>query len=541
MSEQPPAKRTRTTENGDDAMQDSRDLIIENLKKESESLRAELTEIRENQANYYSTDGAAMDYRTEIPAHGMNAYHAKERIVQRHELDARPRLNTSSYVNVVAEPEEKEVALLGLEVNIADASVYPASIDIHDQCVNMIAKLWNCPAPKGGGNYCGSGTVGSTEACLLSGLAHKFRWRKWYQAKNGLTKEETMKVIPNIVISSCYQAAWEKLFRYFDVTPRFIVPKFQNKLRIDPAMISDLVDDKTIAVVGILGNHYNGTYDPISLMDEAITKINEEKGLQVGIHVDAASGGFIAPFQDNVPDFDFRLDNVLSISASGHKFGESCCGTGWVVFRQREDLAEHISVTVTYLGGVSDSMTLNFSRPATGPYVQLYKFLRLGIDGYAKKVKNQLKVTANFREHARNMKWGTKPLFEICDGEDEPCLPVFGARINPELKAGFSDFDLQHALGEFHWYVGAYHLSYENFVTDKIDPLCSDEPCESSMFRVVFKSNLTYALSTDLIERFEEVVKHMRSNQVVNNVRRIVFKQLAETRVSKHLNVHNAC
>ena len=110
---------------------------------------------------------------------------------------------------------------------------------------------------------------------------------------------------------------------------------------------------------------------------------------QVGIHVDAASGGFIAPFQDGLPDWDFRVPEVLSISSSGHKFGQSCCGTGWVVWREREGLAEHVAISVSYLGGSSDSFTLNFSRPATGVYVQFYKFLRLGTTGYRRVCDSQ--------------------------------------------------------------------------------------------------------------------------------------------------------
>lgn len=176
-----------------------------------------------------------------------------------------------------------------------------------------------------------------------------------------------------------------------------------------------------------------------------MTEINQEKGYQVGIHVDAASGGFVAPFQDDVPAWDFRLKNVLTISSSGHKFGESSCGTGWVVFRHRHDLSEHIEVEVTYLGGISYSMTLNFSRPATGIYVQAYKFLRMGMLGYKQKVKNQLDTTAYFREKMRDIKWSNgKPFFQICDPDDEPGLPVFACRVNPALDLEIDDFSIQH-------------------------------------------------------------------------------------------------
>lgn len=483
-----------------------------------EFLKREVLRLRDSATQYYSTalscNKSFADGYGHIPVHGSDPVHCKEKLVQIHELDNRPRLNTSSYVNVVFEKEEEDIAIQGLSINLADGSVYPASINLHDRVVDSIAKLWNCPQneqAEDSEHFAGAGTVGSTEACLLALLAHKFRWRKWYAKCHGLSEDEVIGVIPNIVIPTHYQACWEKAFRYFDIKPKFLSPEF-HKFRVDPEDMRDLVDEKTIMVVGILGNHYNGTYDPIWKMDEILSEINAEKGFQVGLHVDAASGGFIAPFQEDVPAWDFRLKNVLSISSSGHKFGESSCGTGWIVFRHRHDLSEHIEVEVTYLGGVSYSMTLNFSRPATGVYVQAYKFLRLGLQGYHRKVQNQLETTMNFREKMRSVKWTNgEPLFEICDPDQEPGLPVFAARINPELDLDFDDFKLQHAISEFHWYVSAYRLSFEDFTKGgKTGPLCKDELSSASMFRVVFKSNLTQVLAEDLFCRISEIINHIK-------------------------------
>ena len=233
------------------------------------------------------------------------------------------------------------------------------------------------------------------------------------------------------------------------MTPKFVKPRLANNFSVDAKELVAQCDEKTIAVVGILGNHYNGAYDPIWYIDAEIGKLNAEKGYQIGIHVDAASGGFVAPFQDDMPPFDFRLDNVMSISASGHKFGLSVCGTGWVVFRHREDFAEHISISVSYLGGQSDSMTLNFSRPASGPYVQFYKFLRLGRPGYRAVVDNQMAVATVIRHALKKMESPNgKPRFQIIDCGDEKCLPVVGARLNPECDLAYDDIDLQHALSE---------------------------------------------------------------------------------------------
>lgn len=476
-----------------------------------ESLEAQLANLKAHASTYYASSSATKSLRSkgavDIPEEGHSAQHVKEYILQEHELDFKPRLNTSSYVNVVSEHEEKEVSILGAGVNLADASVYPASVRLHDNVVEMMARLWHAPEPAPGQSFSGSGTVGSTEACLLAGLAHKFRWRKWYAARHGLTPKEVVGVTPNVVMSTCFQAAWEKLFKYFDIEPKLVKPSI-NSFTVTGSEIAALCDEKTIAVVGILGNHYNGEYDPIWDIDAALSKLNKEKGWQIGIHIDGASGGFIAPFQDDMPPFDFRLDNVLSMSSSGHKFGQSVCGTGWVVFRERADLAEHIAISVSYLGGKCDSMTLNFSRPASGPFVQLYKLVRLGKQGYRELADNQMDIARYIRAALKKMEHPSgKPRFVIMDGGDKHCLPVVGARLNPEVKTMYDDIDLQHALSLSHWYVSAYKLSFENPETHQLESLFRDAEPSDSMLRVVCKSNLTRNLADDLIQTFEETLK----------------------------------
>ena len=235
-------------------------------------------------------------------------------------------------------------------------------------------------------------------------------------------------------------------------------------------------------------------------------------GWQIGIHVDGASGGFIAPFQEmsgkGTPGpYDFRLKNVLTMSGSGHKFGESICGTGWVVFRQREGLASHVATTVTYLGGSSDSLTLNFSRPASGPYVQFYKLLRLGKEGYKNKVENQMGVTSYLRHFLENLKHPSgKDRFQLLDGGDTCCLPVVSARLNPELGLHYDDIDLQHALSESHWYVSGYSLGFENPSNGRFENLCTDVNEATTMFRIVVKSNLTRTLAENLASNIEKIL-----------------------------------
>jgi len=453
-----------------------------------------------------------------MPEDGAAARHCLLRVEDYHLLDFSERLNTSSYVNVVFEPEEEKVASMGLRVNLADQTVYPESFKMHNDTLNMIAKLWHCPKPPdfdAYGCYAGAGTVGSTEACLLAGLALKFRWRKWYGQKHGMDEDEVRGVYPNLVVSTMFQAAWEKLFKYMDIQPRFVTPSWKT-FTIDPAKLKDVVDDKTIGVVCIMGNHYGGQYDPVWDVDKVLEELNAEKGLQVGIHVDGASGGFVAPFQDGLPAWDFRLKNVLSISASGHKFGNSCCGTGWVVWRQREGLSDSVAINVSYLGGSADSYTLNFSRPAQGVYVQFYKLLRLGRSGYLEQVNNQMSVASYIRTGLTNMMQDGKPIFVILDAvgqsEQKVCLPVVTAMFNPELSLPYDEIDLQHVIAQGHWYVSGYHMSMHHPLKHTTMPLFSDQPVEQAMFRVVVKNNLTMAMAGHLLKEVTSAIEFLHAH-----------------------------
>lgn len=240
-----------------------------------------------------------------------------------------------------------------------------------------------------------------------------------------------------------------------------------------------------------------------------LDKVNAERGFQVAIHVDAASGGFIAPFQKEVAPFDFRVDNVLSMSASGHKFGESVCGTGWVVWRRRKDLAEHVAISVSYLGGKADSYTLNFSRPASGVYVQFYKLLRLGFDGFGRLCANMMSNAAFIRAGLNAMTKDGKPRFTMLDDGDDGCLPVVTAMLNPALNLEYDDIDLQHALSQEHWYVCGYAMNCLNPVTEKKCPLFSDMPLDKTMFRIVVKANLTRPLVDHLLATFVKTLEFL--------------------------------
>ncbi|MEO1933600.1 MAG: pyridoxal-dependent decarboxylase, partial [Myxococcales bacterium] len=227
---------------------------VDELKREIESLRNELRKVQQEHESSLARANQPDPYFSEvgiqgvsglegIPQHGMPAKAARALIEDHHAVDFNQRLNTSSYVNVEFEPDEEAVALMGLQINLADQTVYPQSYKLHDSVVNMIARLWNCPEPENFseyGVYAGAGTVGSTEACLLAGIALKTRWRKWYRARTGKTESEVRSIRPNVVMSSCFQAAWEKFFKYLDVEPRLIFPK-RDDFILDAEQIREAV------------------------------------------------------------------------------------------------------------------------------------------------------------------------------------------------------------------------------------------------------------------------------------------------------------
>ena len=275
------------------------------LQREIRELRSKLETAQTAGAGYYHSPMAQQDWFNlkRIPKSGLDREAVKLMIENAHTLDFAHRLNTSSYVNVSLDQEEQAIAVMGLRVNLADQTVYPQSYKLHDTVVNMIANLWHCPEEprfEDYGVFPGAGTVGSTEGCLLAGLALKFRWRDWYARRRGLSGDRVLAIRPNLIISTCYQAAWEKLFKYMDVEPRLIQASVES-FKLEPEKVREAIDEHTMGVVCIMGNHYGGHYDPVKAIGDVVEEVNAERGYQVGIHVDAASGGFIAPFQDGIP------------------------------------------------------------------------------------------------------------------------------------------------------------------------------------------------------------------------------------------------
>lgn len=310
-----------------------------------------------------------------IPLTGTNPESAAQLIRDDLELDGKPSLNLASFVNTYADPIGYKLMVENLNKNMSDNDEYPALMNVHQRCINMIAHLWNVPK---GCKAIGTSTTGSSEAIHLGGLAMKRRWEAQQKEKGKSISK------PNILMGANAQVALEKFARYFDVEPRIIPVCEKSRYALDITKVRENLDENTIGVFVILGSTFTGTYEDVEGVSKILDDFEKESGNNVSIHVDGASGAFVAPFCHKDLVWDFRLSRVRSISTSGHKFGLTTAGLGWILWKDEKYLPENLCFVLKYLGGDERSFTLNFSRPGHTVVHQYYNLITLGYQGYAK-------------------------------------------------------------------------------------------------------------------------------------------------------------
>ncbi len=361
-------------------------------------------------------------------------------------LDGSSRLNLATFVTTWMDPEADKLMAESFDKNMIDKDEYPATAAIEQRCVCMVADLFHAEGLRDDdpASATGVSTVGSSEAVMLAGLALKWRWRQRIQNAGADWRGRT----PNLVMGANVQVVWEKFCRYFDVEPRYL-PMARGRYVITPEQVVDAVDEDTIGVVAILGTTYTGELEPVAEICAALDALAAQRGLDVPVHVDAASGGFVVPFLHPGIKWDFRLPRVVSINASGHKYGLTYPGIGFVVWRSAEQLPEDLVFRVNYLGGDMPTFTLNFSRPGNQVVGQYYNFLRLGRQGYT-QVMRALSQTA---------RWLSEQLtagehFEVIS--DGSAIPVVSFRLAGQR--GYTEFDVSHELRTFGWQVPAYTM-----------------------------------------------------------------------------------
>src|SRR3954470_24434541 len=353
-------------------------------------------------------------------------------------LDGNAQLNLATFVTTWMEPQARALMEHTLDKNMIDKDEYPQTAALEMRCVNILSDLWHAPKADVG---TGCSTTGSSEAAMLAGLALKRRWRK-ARLDAGKAADK-----PNIVMGINVQVCWEKLANYWDVEMR-LVPMEGDRFTLDGEEAVARCDENTIGVVAILGSTFDGAYEPVAEIAAALDDLQERTGLDIPLHVDGASGGFVAPFVDPELEWDFRLPRVASINASGHKYGLVYPGVGWIVWRDADALPDDLIFWVNYLGDNMPTFALNFSRPGAQVVAQYYNFLRLGFDGYRKVQGYSRDVATRLADQIEEL----GPFALLTRGDE---LPVFAFKVKDGID-NFTAFDVSSALRERGWQVPAY-------------------------------------------------------------------------------------
>jgi glutamate decarboxylase len=370
--------------------------------------------------------------------HGIDAETAYDMISSELLLDGSARLNLATFVTTSMPTFAAKLMAETADKNMIDKDEYPQTAEMEARCVNIISHLWHSPA---GERAIGCSTTGSSEAVMLAALALKWRWRERMR-KAGKPADR-----PNLVTGANVQVCWEKFCRYWDVEDR-LVPLEGERLHLTPEVVARYCDENTIGVATVLGSTFDGSYEPIKQIAAELDRLHERTGLDVPMHVDAASGGFVAPFIEPDLEWDFRIPRVVSINASGHKYGLVYPGVGWAIWRNPEHLPEQLIFDVNYLGGHMPTFSLNFSRPGSEVVAQYYMFTTLGFEGYRRTQQRSSDIAQYLA--AEIAKIG--PYRLISRGDQ---LPVLAFALK-EYVVNYTVFDVSDRMRERGWLIPAY-------------------------------------------------------------------------------------
>jgi len=384
---------------------------------------------------FLTEDAPAGDF----PDGGMSALDAMRLVDEELALEGDPQRNLATFVTTWMEPEAQRIIAENLYRNFIDHAEYPISAEIEQRCIRMLADLYHAP-----GETTGARTQGSSEAIMLGALSLKWKWKQRREAAGKPVDR------PNLIFGGDVHVVWDKFCRYFDVEPK-IVPLQEGKYTIGPEDVQPLVDENTIGVAAVLGTTFTGHADDIVGINRLLVELKNEQGLDVPLHIDGASGGFVWPFLYPDSEWDFRLEQVRSINVSGHKFGLVYPGIGWLVFREKSDLAEDLVFYENYLGKTDATFTLNFSTGASMVLAQYYNFVRYGREGYAyimKAMQQNARFLAERLEATGN--------FELI-GADHEQLPLVAFKLAGDKN--YDEFDLSWQLSaERGWMLPAYTM-----------------------------------------------------------------------------------
>ena len=379
-----------------------------------------------------------------IPQHRTRAEIAYQMVKDETFPQTQPRLNLATFVTTYMDDYGTKLMNEAVGINYIDETEYPRVAVMCGRCINMVANMWN--TPEKGDWKTGAVGIGSSEACMLGGVAAWLRWRERRKAE-GKPYDK-----PNLVMSTAYQVVWEKFCQLWQIEMRTVPITHEHPtLNIDAAL--NMCDENTICIVPIMGVTWTGMNDDVEALNTALDEYNGKTGYNIPIHIDAASGGFILPFLYPEKKWDFRLKWVYSISTSGHKYGLVYPGLGWVVWKDKKYLPKDMSFSVNYLGASISQVGLNFSRPAAQILAQYYNFIHLGVEGYTEIHSNSMDI-AKYCHKAI----GKMPCFKNYSETLEN--PLFIWTMDPDYEKGakWTLFDLQDKLMQSGWMVPAYTM-----------------------------------------------------------------------------------
>ena len=379
-----------------------------------------------------------------IPEHRTPAPTAYQIVKDETFPQTQPRLNLATFVTTYMDDYGTRLMNEAVGINYIDETEYPRVAVMCGRCINMVANMWN--TPEKGEWKTGAVGIGSSEACMLGGVAAWLRWRERRKAAGKPFDK------PNLVMSTAYQVVWEKFCQLWQIEMRTVPITLEHPtLNVEEAL--KMCDENTICIVPIAGVTWTGMNDDVEALNDALEKYNAKTGHDIPIHVDAASGGFILPFLNPEKKWDFRLKWVLSISTSGHKYGLVYPGLGWVVWRDKSYLPKDMSFSVNYLGANITQVGLNFSRPGAQILAQYYNFIHLGMEGYRAIHSNSMDIAEYCHDTI-----GKMPQFR--NYTDRLENPLFIWSLDPEYErsANWTLFDLQDKLMQSGWMVPAYTM-----------------------------------------------------------------------------------
>ena len=441
---------------------------------------------------FSSSDVATPLPKYRIPDEEHNPRHIYQLIHDELMMDGNSRQNLATFCQTWVEEEVHKLMDECLDKNMIDKDEYPQTAEIENRCVHMLADLWNAPNAS---QTIGCSTTGSSEAAMLGGLAMKWRWRAQRKAAGKPCDK------PNIVTGPV-QICWHKFAKYWDVEIRE-VPMEGDRLILNPEEVIKRCDENTIGVVPTLGVTFTCQYEPVEAIATALDNLQKETGLDIPIHVDGASGAFLAPFC--APDllWDFRIARVKSMNASGHKFGLSPLGVGWVVWREKSDLPEDLIFNVNYLGGNMPTFALNFSRPGGQIIAQYYNLLRLGKEGYRKIQTNCYEIAQYLAENIEGM----GPFKMIYDGDPKQGIPALCWQIKDGENPGYTLYDVDERLRIRGWQVPAYSMPVNR----------KDLVVQRILVRHGFSRDMADLLIDNLLAALEHLEKNPTSGIPRNN------------------------